>query len=398
MNINVIKDAINKVDVDYIDLYALLKSNENFDYIKDDLIDNNNIVSLSIGCNNLNEDIGIIINDIIIKNLKIKNLYLNQNNLKNGINDIIKNINKSNIEYLDLSDNNINDIIIKEFINQLKNYFDLINNDNEFEYKKNHLKIKFIDLKLNKYITNDSIELLIDFIKHTDEKILINLNKTGINNNGLDKIYTTYQKHFIVINGEKKQKLKKQPSRSIVSFRKQDILDKIDDNGVLDFFDQELSDLLLADIKRHIDDIKHINKIELSDNNLTHLAGKDIGEIIENNKNIHTILVDYNDIRQGIVEIAECLQNNKHFKKLNISHNEIKDSYLINFFKYLNNNEFLEELYLSDNNGITDESIDLIIDYVKNHKNIKILDINRTGLSIDNIKKVDDIIKTHKEI
>lgn len=295
-----------------------------------------------------NNDI-IQILDILKKNKFLRTLDLSKCNIKYILPKITETLYETNLQYLNLHDNNITYNIV-DLIDGLKNNNTLTN----LNLSKNNLQ-------------DDNIYILAEILKNNNTLQKINLSDNFISDNGF-----TFIINALVNNS------------SIVSLN-------LSYNNIIDLILDQYP--LLDNFRKN----KSLQELRLSHNMLTTDGIIVLSEILKYNSSLLTLDLSINKITANQLNyLTDALKVNKTLTELILTRNLIKDDGFYQIINILKEN-ILKDLWISSNE-ITDINIKYLCEVLKINSSLRSLDLSFNNLTDISIYYLADILEDNETL
>ena len=308
------------------------------------LIENSNLQVLNLSRNNMKGEVAKDLANVIKSNLNLK-VLLYDNNLKLSIFVLIQALrNHSKLKILSLTNNNMTGKVAEDLANVIKNNSDLEGlylSGNALQSSaivilralKDHSALKALDFS-NNNMTGQVAEDLAYVIKNNSELEELYLSKNGLN------------------------------SPAIV-------------------------------ILRALKDHSKLKSLNLNDNNMTGQVAEDLANVIKNNSDLEGLHLSGNDLQYSAIVILQALKDHSKLKVLDLNNNSMTVKVAEDLAYVIKNNSDLQGLYLSDNNFKS--SANLILQALKDHSKLKVLDLNNNSMTIKVAKDLAYVIKNNPD-
>ena len=142
-------------------------------------------------------------------------------------------------------------------------------------------------------------------------------------------------------------------------------------------------------------EVKALQRLDLSNNNLSDDGAVIIGDSLKNNNTLLELNISHNDItNKGTKNITEVIQINTILKNLNLSHNILSDDGATLISSCLKCSNSLLELNIS-HNGITDKGTKEITEAIQINSTLQNIDISRNHISVEGLLYFMEAVKNN---
>ena len=294
------------------------------------LKDNSQLKFLNLNNNNMSEKVAEDLANVIRNNSGLEQLYLSDNGLKSSASIILQALkDNSQLKSLNLNNNNMSGKVVEDLA-------DVIRNNSVLE----QLCLSDNDFKLSAIV-------ILKALKNVYKLKILNLN----NNNMTTKIV-------------------------------QHLANVIKNNACLKQLFLSNNDLKTSAIVilRVLRDNSQLKILDLSKNKMTGQVSEDLANVIETKLGLEQLYLSHNDLKASAIVILQALKGNRHLEILDLNNNNMTGQVLKDLTNVIKNNLGLQQLRLS-NNDLGSSAI-VILQALTEHAQLNVLDLrgnNMTG-------------------
>ena len=294
------------------------------------LKDNSQLKILNLNNNNMSEKVAEDLANVIRNNSGLEQLYLSDNGLKSSASIILQALrDNSQLKSLNLNNNNMSGKVVEDLA-------DVIRNNSVLE----QLCLSDNDFKLSAIV-------ILKALKNVYKLKILNLN----NNNMTTKIV-------------------------------QHLANVIKNNACLKQLFLSNNDLKTSAIVilRVLKDNSQLKILDLSKNKMTGQVSEDLANVIETKLGLEQLYLSHNDLKASAIVILQALKGNRHLEILDLNNNNMTEQVLKDLTNVIKNNLGLQQLRLS-NNDLGSSAI-VILQALTEHAQLNVLDLrgnNMTG-------------------
>lgn len=124
--------------------------------------------------------------------------------------------------------------------------------------------------------------------------------------------------------------------------------------------------------------LSKLKKLNLNDNKMSSDVSEDLAEVISNNNSLTELLLSNNNLQSSAIVICNALTKISTIKKLNFNNNYLPGHLSKGLADVVNNNPYLEELYLSNNP--LQSSIHILFETLQSVSKLKVLNFNNISI------------------
>ncbi|XP_065913984.1 protein NLRC5-like isoform X2 [Dysidea avara] len=284
--------------------------------------------------------------EVILHNPFLEVVTLHSNNLRSSAIIVLQALkNTTDLTTLDLSFNNMSEVVVDELANVIKN--------NDF--------LQELNLSGNSLQSDGAV--ILRALKEISYLIILDLNYNML-------------------------------SEKVVK----DLADVIKSNaGLIELslgynnFQSSAVVILLA-----LRDVSNLMKLDLSNNNMSEAIVNELASVIKRNTKLEELYLGGNNLQSSAVVILQDLKNISKITKLDLSDNGMSDTVVHELASVIENNTKLEELNLGGNN--LQSSAVVILQALKNISNLTTLDLSNNNLSEEVAKDLADVIESNTHL
>ena len=142
-------------------------------------------------------------------------------------------------------------------------------------------------------------------------------------------------------------------------------------------------------------DTKHLKILQISNNSITENAAETLALVIENNIQLEDVSLPNNDFQDFAVVIVHALEKLSKLKKLNLNNNKMSSNVSHGLAEIISNNN-LSELFLSNND--LQSSVTIICNALMRISTLKKLNFNNNGLTGNVVKGLAAVVDNNPYI
>lgn len=142
-----------------------------------------------------------------------------------------------------------------------------------------------------------------------------------------------------------------------------------------------------------LEKMKSLENLEMFQNGISSTGMKSIFLALKENKNIKSIKINDNSIKDSIQYLIEILPELTQLKIIDISDSLIGNKFGIEFFKTISNLDNIEEIYSNYNEIEDKKSQKEIFEYIQKNKNIKIVELKGNEINKELYKNYEKNLK-----
>ena len=348
------------------------------------LKDHKKLQILHLDKNNMTGQVAEALASVIKNNTGLEEIWLSYNDLKLSTSAILQALKEnSNLEILDLSNNNITGEIAEDLASVIKNNLDL----------------KQLNLGNNKL--GPSTSTILQALKGNSKLTLLNLNCNNMtgevkddlasvikNNPGLEKLYLSENDFKLsavlilqALKGNSKLRFLDLNSNNMTGRVAKYLAAVIKNNPNLEQLGLRNNNLgnSAVIILQALTKSCKLEVLNLNNNNMGEIAG-DLGRIIKNNPNLHEFYFSGSDLKSSAVIILQALRTVEQLEIVSFTNNSIPNSFPDNMESHKLMNEIIKknflitELWLGGNmlqQGLLD-----IVESCKNLAYLKVMEVS----------------------
>ena len=341
------------------------------------------------------------LSDVIKSNTHLEELYIADNKLGIQAAVILQALTRSSkIKGLNLSNNNMTEQLIGDFINVIRN-----NSNLEKLYLSNNnfrssvfvilqaLKEKSMLTKLhldNNLMTGEIAGDLAAVLRNNSslEELCIGSNRLGLS---AVMILQALQEHS-------RLKVLNLSDNNLTAHVAEKLATIIKNNSGLEelyIYDNDFQ-TSVAIILKALKEISTLTRLYLNNSLMTEEVAEDLAKIIKNNTNLEQLRIDYNNLGLSAVPILQALKDNCNLKMLNLANNNMTEQVAEDLANVITNNQSLEKLYLSNNNFKT--SVAVILKALKEKSVLTKLSLNKNLLTGEVAEDLAAVIKNNSSL
>lgn len=161
----------------------------------------------------------------------------------------------------------------------------------------------------------------------------------------------------------------------------------------------EINDQALSILVHALDGNTTLTKLNLGHNPITDVGVGLLADLLATNRTalakLH--LVDIKITDQGTGYLADMLKHNQTLIALSLFQNRLTDRGVQQLAEALAaSNTCLKCLYIQDNKGVTDASVDSLINMFQYHQSLEIVDLQKCGLTPSGIRRLQQVANLKK--
>ena len=297
---------------------------------------------LDLGFNNMSGMVADSLADVITNNVHLKELHLFHNNLGPSAFAILQALKQiSNLRHLNLSNNNMTDIVADDLADVIKR----------------NPTLEYLAIGANKLESSDSLVVIMGALKHLSNIKVLNLCSC--------KVLACDVADVIKANAQ---------------------LEEL----YLDYNDLQLTAVVLLQALKQISNLKKLN---LNGNNMTCRVVDDLAGVIKSNYHLEVLCIRSNNLQSSAITIFENLKRISTLRVLDVDDNNMSEEVADSLADVIKNNVHLEELHLSDNK--LRSSVTVILQALKQISNLKKLNLNDNSMTCRVVGDLTGVIKSN---
>ena len=357
---------------------------------------NSKLKVFHVNNNNMGSDIAQNLAEVIERNRSLKELCLANNDLSFDAFVILQSLlNHSKLRVLNLDDNQMTGYVAKDLGKVVQNNISL----EELHLANNGLKsfavgviqalkgistLRILDLSYNDMTAEVSEDLA--YVIKTNKC----LEELSLNNNILDVSIIVVLRALQKISSLKTLNLRNIQMTEVVAKELPFIIKSNTSLEILSLSNTGNIKSSIVAILQALQRNSKLKKLDLSFNNITSVMSEDLAEVIRCNPCLNTLALGRNNLGSSATVVVKALRRNAGIiNLLDLSYNSTTSSITEDLVKIIRNNTSLKALGLSTNN--LQLSIIIILKALKQHSNLTVLNLddnNMTGFIADDVVEV----------
>ena len=360
------------------------------------------LTSLDLSGNNMTEVVAEDLANVIKNNLGLQQLNLSDNNLSLSVVVILRALREhKQLKILNLNRNNMTEAVADDLADDLAS---VIKNNSGLE----ELYLSGNDLKLSGAVVLQALEknsqlISLDLSRNNMTEAVAECLANAIkNNSGLEQLGLSHNNFNASVNvilqalkDNSQLKLLDLSKNNITGQASEHLASVIKNNSdiqQLGLSDNDLRSSAVV-ILQALAKISQLKVLDLNRNNMTGQAAEDLANVIKNNLGLERIYLSDNNFKSSAAVILQALKDNVQLKILSLNNNKMTGEVAEDLANVIKNNSGLEELYLSDND--LRPSAVVILQALAKISQLKVLSLNRNNMTGQAAEDLANVIKNN---